>query len=259
MGRVSRGIRQCYTDSISAGVNSVPKFNILTHYKSLLHSSGAILDTMATDPDALAAFTKSHNQIADYETLRLAVGDRPESALLSLAVTEYQFGLFALGMGAYRHAFGSLRLSMELGLSSIQFSAYEIRYHRWAAGNADINWQSLVEPEEGIFSTNFIAAFFPDLKEFGRQYGAIASATYRECSEYVHGNMNTHKSLPATLLYDAATFRTWNDLAESVKLVLVFAFTARFSMFLPKDTLTNIQPVLFEHLGHLPAIQDLYN
>jgi hypothetical protein len=53
--------------------------------------------------------------------LREVMAARPEAKVLSLAVREYQFALYALAAANYRYAFISLRLFFELALSTVQF------------------------------------------------------------------------------------------------------------------------------------------
>ncbi|NGP18220.1 hypothetical protein [Devosia aurantiaca] len=230
--------------------------NLPTYYQSLNDNAAAILGALAKDQESLARQIASHNFLADFPALVSAIRSRPESNMLSLAEKEYQYALYAIATGSYRHAFASLRLAMELALSSILFSAHEIRYHQWSAGDADINWNSIVE-DEGIFSKNFIKAFFPDLADQGTQYRAIAKAAYRECSQYVHGNMKTHSDVGLEVRFRKEVFMAWHDLAETFHLCLVFAFAARFALGLDKSQLSDIRHILTENIGQLTGIQSL--
>jgi hypothetical protein len=120
------------------------------HYSALVNRSGDLLRTMAADSDALSALTKSHNFLVDYEVLRLAIADRPESTVFASAIREYEFALYAVSVGTYRHAFISLRLFLELALATVYFSASEIKYRKWVRNSEDIVWGALVDKEGGV-------------------------------------------------------------------------------------------------------------
>jgi len=152
----------------------------------------------------------------------------------------------------------ALRLSFELALASIQFSANELNLRQWMQGGRDINWQSIISSDDGVFSINFVRAFNPSLAEDSRQYRTIAEKVYRECSEYVHGNALTHKHLSDKIEFVEDVFLDWNTKAESMKLCIVFAFSARYLSFYPKETRKQFEPIIVDILGHLDAIRALF-
>lgn len=196
------------------------------HYKGLLKKSGELQEAMFSDHDALAAFTIAHNATDDLEKLIAVVADRPEAELMRLAMRELQFGLLAASFAHYRHAYISTRLFMELMLGAIHFSAFEIKLRKWMRNSQDIVWGSLIDKENGPFATSFIAAFSPDFSQHGVQFLAIAETVYRECSEYVHGNMSTHHKPYEPLDFDKAQLIEWADRLRSVRLTILFAFIA---------------------------------
>ncbi|MDC9825608.1 hypothetical protein PRN20_17885 [Devosia sp. ZB163] len=221
-------------------------------------SAATIVEEVCSDANLLARQSQSHNYLDEYSSFSAAIKTRPESAMLEVAHLEYQYALFALASGLYRHAFMSLRLTMELALSGIFYSAEEIRYRRWVAGSADINWGAVIDNEEGLFSKNFIKAFSPEFAENGAQYRAIAAASYRECSEYVHGNWKTHEQAGSHVKLKEELFIAWHELADSVHLAITFAFAARFGSYLGTDDLSSVQPILTDAIGELPAVQALF-
>lgn len=232
--------------------------NLQEHYKILLQKSGELQDEMLSDHDALIAFTIAHNATDDFEKLISAVENRPEAGLMRLAIRELQFGLLAVSFAHYRHAYISIRLFMELMIGAIYFSAFEIKLRKWLGNSQDIVWSALIDKENGPFAKSFISAFSPDFAPYGAQFLAIAEKVYRECSEYVHGNMNTQKEYNQPLRFDKEKFIEWADRLNSIKLTIIFVFIARYANFLTREQLDNLEPILLEDLGTNAAIQDLY-
>jgi hypothetical protein len=230
----------------------------IKHYTSLIERSLDHFRTMSADEESIAAFTRSHNFIPDFELLREVIGTRPEAKVLSLAVREYQFALYALAAANYRHAFISLRLFFELALSTIQFSASELKLRLWLANKADIVWSALVHEENGVYATQFVSAFEPELAASSKQYSTLAQKVYRECSEHVHGNAHTHPESDAPIEFNKEIFLAWTSLADTVRLCFIFAYAARFIRFLSKEERNRLEAIFLESIGTLPAIQAAY-
>ncbi len=231
---------------------------ISDHYRGLADRGRALVEEMVAGTAALAAQTSSHNFIADFETLRLSIENRPEATLLSAGITEYQFALYAISIGSYRHAFSSLRLTLELLLGSVHFSAHEIKYRKWTAKSEDIVWSALVDKENGVFANNFIGAFFPEIRTEGAAYRAMAETVYRECSEYVHGNYHTHRQVESSREFNAELFSSWHDRAGTVRLVFIFAFAARYLALIPFGDRTAVEAIMMDSLSSLAPIRELY-
>ncbi|MET3915945.1 hypothetical protein ABID97_002727 [Variovorax sp. OAS795] len=232
---------------------------ILEHYRALIKNSADVFETLCSDKDACGAFVASHNYILEFDALRTAIAERPEVVVLDSAAKEYQFALFALATGQYRHAFGGLRLSFELRLATLQFSAHEIDYRQWASDSKDINWNSLKDAQNGVFSINFIRAFNPAFAEHGKQYSAIAEAVYRECSEFVHGNAGTHAMLPSEINFQNEASASWHQKASIMRLAFTFAYAARYINYIDKKSTDLIEPILIDVLGNLQPIQALFS
>ena len=231
--------------------------NIVENYNFLSDQSKGVFDEML-DKLGPQPLVTSHNYLLDYDKLMDAINDRPEVAVLNLAVKEYQFSLYALCSGQYRYAFGGLRLFFELMLSVVQFSAHEIDYHLWSKDKKDINWATLKNQENGIFSINFIRAFNPNLADSGKQYSAIAESVYRECSEFVHGNYFTHQNLPNDISFNEEVFSAWHKKSSTMRLAIIFAFASRYLNHIKPQKMIIIEPVIMDVLGHLQPIQDAF-
>ncbi|TKC90967.1 hypothetical protein FAZ69_06255 [Trinickia terrae] len=203
--------------------------------------------------------TTSHNYLLDYDAIKLAIAERPEASVLDSAVKEYQFALFALVSGQYRHAFGGLRLFFELMLATVQFSAHEIDYRMWVKDSKDINWNALKDVQSGVFSVNFIRAFNPEFSDSAKQYLAIAEVVYRECSEFVHGNAGTHSMLPSDITFQEKAFFSWHEKAATMRLAIIFAFSARYLNYVTKEATDRMEPIITDVLGNLPPVQAIFS
>lgn len=233
--------------------------DVIGHYRNLLRNSDAVLEAMVVVNGASEALIASHNYLLDYDVLRMAIVERPEVAVLDSAVKEYQLALFALILGQYRHAYGGLRLFFELMLSVVQFSAHEIDYRMWAKDSKDINWNSLKDAQNGVFSVNFIRAFNPDFSDSAKQYLAVSEAVYRECSEFVHGNAGTHAILPSDISFKTEAFFNWHEKAATMRLAIIFAFSARYLNYVTKEAKDRMEPIINDLLGTLPPVQAMFS
>jgi len=225
------------------------------HYERL-HAEclGVMKRTFAHDTDARQA--ESHSLIAELERWLDAIGVRPERYVLRLAAKEYQFALLSLVQGLYRNAFSGLRLFFELGLAAVHFSSNCLELNEWLSGDRDLNWSALTDSNDGIFSKRYARAFFPGLTDVALDYGGLATSVYRECSEYVHGNADTHVTLPDTVEFDSEAFGAWHDKAKVVATVMTFALCLRYLPELDTSGIGPLEPSLQERVGHVSAIRE---
>jgi hypothetical protein len=228
------------------------------HYRGLLDSQRAVADACIGDGDAFAAVTKSHNFLMDLDRIREIISERPEVVCLDLAIQEYQYGLFALIGGQYRHAFGSLRLSFELMLATVYFSAHEVKLRQWLNGSRDLTWQSLADEENGIFSADFVRAFSPIFLDLRRQYLGMAVAVYREASEFVHGNPTTHRDYFKDIQFVPDAILEWHERAEVVRLSSLYALLVRYSPLFVGHSKASIEATYLEAFGDQEAVQAFF-
>lgn len=224
------------------------------YYRELYTSCGEVL-SQSFEADEAGLHAIAHHFVQDLERWYAVLKSRPESCLLSASSSEYQFALLAVVLGQYRQSFMSLRLSLELALGAIHFSANELKLRQWLKGRQDLVWAAIVDAEIGIFSRPFISAFYEDLAGSGREYGAIAESVYRECSEYVHGNASTQSAQGGKVEFRQDTFEDWHEKAKTVRLVISFALCARYVEGLSAADRTPLEEILLDNLGHLPAVR----
>jgi len=195
--------------------------------------------------------------VADLGACSAILCERPEKEVFDLAIREYQYALIASCHGSYRQSFSALRLSFELWLAAISFSASEKDLRAWRARKQDIVWNKLINDETGVLSKSFVALFCPDLEGNAIRFKVMGESLYRECSEYVHGNHFTHLLLPDELTYNQSTFRDWCTKAETMKLICLFCFAYRFSSLIPGSGLAAIGSPIGDTLGHIKEIRQM--
>ena len=229
---------------------------IKAHYTQLHTTCGDVLSQSFAEPRA-AAMAKSHAFIADLALWIGEMGARSEAPVLQAALREYQASLLALSFGQYRAAFSALRLSLELCFSAIQWSANERELREWTRGQRDTHWATLTDSDSGVLSKQFVRLFCEGLADEAAQYRASAAAVYRECSEYVHGNADTHRALPRQVSFNNSAFNAWQQKASVVRLTTSFALAARYLSDFDAAARTRLEGMVMDHLGHSAGVRAL--
>ena len=227
---------------------------IKTHYTQLHSRCGEVLNESFAEAHS-ASMAKSHAFVADFALWITELGTRPEVPVFQAALREYQFSLLAVSFGQYRAAFSALRLSLELCLAAILWSTNERELREWKRGQRDSNWNVLIDRENGVLSKQFIRLFSDGLAAETAQYAGSAAAVYRECSEYVHGNANTHLVLPEQISFDASSFDSWHQKASVVRLTTSFALAARYLSDLDAAARARLEAMLLDYLGHSVGVR----
>lgn len=225
-----------------------------THYEQLHGASGIVLGESFTGLRG-EEVAKSHAFVQDLALWTSVLDGRPETTVLQCATREYQFALLSVVAGHYRSAFASLRLSLELCLASVQWSANERELREWRLGKRDSNWGALGDQENGVLSKQFVRLFSEGLADEASHYRGAAVAVYRECSEYVHGNAHTHRDIPASLVFHESSFNTWMSKGSVVRLVMTFVLAARYLEDLDSASRQRLESTLLDHLGHSVAVR----
>lgn len=228
------------------------------YYKGVYAECESVLNKAIADEEVVKEQTAALNYLNDLHQWTTILKERYECEVLEGAIREYQFSLFALMLGQYRQSFSALRLFFELSLATVHFSANEFHFREWKSDQRDIKWQVLVDADNGVLSQKFTNAFFPSLGDSTRHFRGLAERAYRECSEYVHGNATTHKTLPKGIDYSKDIFVTWHEKAEVIRLVVTYSFVNRYLEFLGSADLQLIEPAILERLGHLQPIQSKF-
>lgn len=231
---------------------------IVDHFRTLLARTTTCFEQLLEDADLLAGFTKAFNFAEDFEKLALCLENRPERNMFALARLEFQRALHAAAFAQYRQAHISLRLFYELSLSSVLFSAHEIDAQLWLRGQKDVNWNSIISTDTGIFSNSFLGAFWPELKGSASEYMSLSAKLYRECSEFVHGNRQSFSQIGDEIAFNKAVLLQWIDRADTARLTVEYAFLARFLPHTSHETRATLQDIATENFGHLVGFQAIY-
>ena len=225
------------------------------HYNSLHAVSEAIVHQSLAEPNG-SRLALRHAVIGDLAKWLEVLKDRRESALLQSAAREYQFALYALSSGHYRQAFALLRLFFELTMAGLFYSAHQIFLLEWLAGKRDNNWRKITQSKTGIFTVRFARLFSCDeLCEELSQYSALASKIYRECSEFVHGNIESSERLPHELAFSQDLFDAWQERAQTAWLVASYFLYMRYGRELTSAQRHIMELTILDQLGHLATVR----
>lgn len=231
---------------------------VVAHYRKLLASSENALNQLNDDPERLDLLASAHNEAIDLDQLNSLLANRPEEPMYKLARLEYQQAVFSASIAQYRQAHKSLRLFLELTLCSILFSAHEIDTRLWLCGKKDASWKAINCENNGVFSKHFVGAFFEEMTEHCDQYRSLASALYRECSEFVHGNRHSFGDIDHQIAYNADNLVAWADRADTARLVVKFAFVGRHLKNASSVTKNDLEDMVLDDFGTLAAVQSIF-
>lgn len=224
------------------------------HYEQLLSNCEVVLDaSFTTDADGLIA--NAHAFITDLETWHAVLEGRLEQRAVAVAAQEYQYALMAVTLGQYRQAFGALRTFLELTCAALLFSANELEMRLWLQGERDVSWTKLTDENNGVLSHTFARAFYPELKDDVSHYRQLAKKVYRECSEFVHANPNTHEIIPGKVEFNREVFLGWHDKAATARLVATFVLVLRYLQTLPASSLPQLEGPVLDQLNHIEAVR----
>ncbi len=126
--------------------------NLREYYQNLFDSSNQVIHESLQQENELA---KIHEFVDDLLKWLNILQPRPEANVLTHVAAELQLSSFSLVSGLYRQAFTSLRLSLELSLGVVFFSANRLELAEWMGGNYDLVWSQLNHSDNGVFSKSF--------------------------------------------------------------------------------------------------------
>jgi hypothetical protein len=233
----------------------MPENPIRQYYEALREASETVLEKTLEDP---ARVSSVHSEeISDLANWCKLLRGRSEISVLQNAVQEISFGLYALVIGSYRHAFASLRLALEQSLLSIHFSVNRLELAEWQRADYDTNWSSLTG-DNGVFSPRYAKSFYPDLKTHVDNYNNSTKQLYRELSEFVHGNSSSWEWTPKKISFDQTVVNDWMAKTSKVAEAITFALVLRFTHELDEQQKAEISDRVITRLGHIEPIRVAY-
>ncbi len=228
--------------------------DLTSYYAALAERSSEVQSHAIKEVSKLARF---HEVVENFVVWRENLSPRPEIPALEYAIQELQISIYATVGGLYRPGFVSLRLALELLLGVVHFSANRLKLEEWRGGYGDLNWATLIDSDNGIFSNRYVKAFLPDLGRLSDAQ-ALAVAAYRHLSEFVHGNLGTLLATPDTIVFDPQLYEQYFEFFNHVSYLGNLVLTLRYVRELSPAALNKLEAHLLEELGHIPAIRDIF-
>jgi len=221
-------------------------------YQAVLDSRQGQFEKHFVDATLVSLHQAAHSRLLDVEKLYSKVSGRREAQIFDLATSLFADGLCQIACANYRLAFYCLRSFLELSSAAIKFSGHELELRQWQQGGRDILWGALNNDETGVYSAIFTSAFYPALKKETKHYSGLAARTYRECSEYVHGNPKTHGSNEIEI----ERSKSWFELADAAVTCIIFIFFVRYHSEVGASFASDVDvsSILQSELGHFEGL-----
>jgi hypothetical protein len=218
--------------------------------------SGIIESSFGSDMEA--KLSGAFQFVDDVSLWKSTLDKTTDTTILTSAINELELGFQAVVSGQYRYAFIAQRYFLEQVLRFVYLSTNELHLRHWKLGMRDISWKSLVDDEKGVFSKEFIRAFFTDVEEDGKQFSLLSSKLYRESSEFVHGNFDKITSISDQIKYQPDILRQWIEYMETSKLIVSFLLFMRFSKDFNSEDIVNFETIAQEELCGIDGFNCLF-
>ncbi len=232
--------------------------NNLEYYIGLFEVRKDVLNKCFQDSDCMELHLKTSQMVEDLIGLK-DLFNSSCGPTYTQGCIELQLALESIVFGRYRHAYSSVRLSLELFLASIKFSTNEYEARLWQLGKRDISWKGLVSEENGLFSNDFFSCFASDISDYRKGYLSIISKVYRECSEFVHGNPHTHLPSSEEINFNKDLVIATYEKVETVVECIVFMIVSRFLYGFSTDLKNRYEATILDRLGHISEVRNAFN
>ena len=215
----------------------------------------SVLEASIRDSEMSGSISRAIQHLEDIKIFANALSNQSVHEMFGLATKELEQSFFSALSTHYRSALAGQRLSIELWFSGIQFSVNDVYYRKWTLGSRDINWRTLVDDNDGIFSKDFVKLYWEPGIERAQRLKTIACDLYRENSEYVHGNRHTHDTLAHTLKYSSEMLSTWCENLNTIVILFVYSALIRFN-HLEAMKAPAIVSIITDKANHYKEIRD---
>ena len=148
-------------------LGGVALMNVEEYFRELHQAGSDSLSASLADAEVRDGLSRCMQECLDWHAwkeVQSSLGRDPQ--VLEWATKELQFGAYLASIGHYRNAFAQIRLFLELGVSSIEFSANEIFRRKWMSGNRNMKWSTLIDEKAGIYAQEFCLVFFKMYSKF---------------------------------------------------------------------------------------------
>lgn len=160
------------------------------------------------------------------------VYDVKEKEIIKVVATQIESSAFLCALGLYRQGFSTLRLALEMGLGVIYFSLNKLVHHEWLLGKGDIIWSQLIDIDNGVLSTRVKKVFLDDSFNI-MELNNLARETYRELSEFVHGNQSTFSPDNLFIDYNDELANKFDILERKCSDILFLSYFIRYHTEIP--------------------------
>ncbi len=224
-------------------------------YRALHSASLDAMENLVGTASSRKQLIEIHAFIQDLDPWLSVLDARLELDPLKTAMREFHAAVLMATQALYRPAYMALRLFLELSLGTIYFSTLDFELRRWAAGERDVIWSEITHKSQGLLSPAFARVYAPPLKDTQSHFYEIAIRTYRECSQFVHGNPEPTSLLPTDIIFSESTFSSFFDSARSAARTVLYALILRYFSDLDDIQVEKIKPVVVDQFGDISAIR----
>lgn len=217
------------------------------------------IDQALNDQEIAQELNEATQRIDDLTNFVKCRSQRAENKVFELAIRELNQSFLAALNSHYRQSFSGQRLSLELWFAGIQFSMNELAFRKWKMDKQDIVWSSLINSSDGILSVEVARVYWAVAEKRVPTYRNLAEKVYRECSQFVHGNNETHHYLPQTFGYSRKVLQAWKSNLDTITLLFSYTFLLRFNEELTNLDYEKLAQPITDILGHLSEARELLN
>ncbi|MEB7534198.1 hypothetical protein [Klebsiella aerogenes] len=202
-----------------------------------------------SDNDLFSSCYYHANCLIDFSAF---ISDLKERELIKIVATQLESSAYLCALGLYRQCFSTLRLLLEMGLAIVSFSLNKLTLLEWEKGLCDISWSQIIDIDNGVLSTRVKKIFLDESFDLLR-VNKLARETYRELSEFVHGNQSTFSADKLFINYDDELVRKFEGLEKKCIEVLFICYFVRYHNEIPvidRDSFANIYTE-YNHIGYI--------
>lgn len=200
---------------------------------------------------------KSHYYATCLYELGQQLEDQAIAGMLKSVAAQLESATLFSAFGLYRQAFSALRLALELGFGACYFSVHRLDLNEWLDGKRDIKWAQLIDEDNGVLSSRFSNAFFPELDCEAKKISKRAKALYRELSEFVHGNHETWLDGGLAIAFNHDANQRYHSKCQEAFEIILFTLCCRYLKSL-NDTKLDAVDFINEELKHLGPVRTVF-
>jgi hypothetical protein len=226
------------------------------YYKTISNATQVVFEQSVTHCDFLGEI---YDYSASLQDWLIVLPLSQENHMIEHSIEQIEFSCLFLMSGMYRQSFSSLRLALELICGAIYFSAHKLEYIEWRRGAGDLNWRTVSDEKNGVFSKRFGDAFFPDLSiSHTNTQHTIAAFIYRELSEFVHGNYSTWSREHPSLSINQVLIEKYKCIFLKIARISHFLLSMRYLKEIQKENLYKIETHVMHELQYISEIRLIF-